>query len=302
MVKGAPMRLSRTGMPRLMILPHNGNRVMRQELNNANYNSIAEFVEAMNLAPRNAQSTSLWDAWRATEDKASFYGAGCRTGKDVQDKMRDGWKEGRDRLNDLRAKINTVNLVPQDRKRRKVKTDFGDVLDIHQVYAGKLETAWTVARRQVTRGPQRIDIVANMICSGHESSDVLFWRGAAAAVLADLLTNAGYMVRLTVIFGGVMNGEKVSCRIVVKDHDRYFDVTSVSSVILPGFFRALGHSWIASHCKQPMSPSGISVGQGKVEPHEILLSHTVRDHGSALAFVNDTIAKINDGSLARVAC
>jgi hypothetical protein len=270
---------------------------MRQELDNANYNSIAEFVAAMNLAPRNVRSTELWNNWRDTEDRGKWYGADCRTGKDVQDKMRDGWTQGRDRLNELRAKINVVNLVPQDRKRRKVKTDFGDHLDIHAVYAGKLETAWTVARRQVTRGPQRIDIVANMICSGGEHADVLFWRGAAAAVLADLLGAAGYMVRLVVNFGGNMDGEKVSCRIVVKDHGMPFDVTSVSSVILPGFFRALGHAWIASHCKQPMSRSGISVGQGKVNAGEILITHGVRDHGSALAFVNDVIKRVNDGTL-----
>jgi hypothetical protein len=272
---------------------------MRQALDNANYSSIAEFVEAMNLAPRNVASTELWNNWRGDMDHGNFYGGDCRTGTDVQRTMNEGWTQGRDRLNELRSKINTVNLVPQDRKRRKVKTDFGDHLDIHAVYAGKLETAWTVARRQVTRGPQRIDLVANMICTGAEHSDVLFWRGAAAAVLADLLGAAGYMVRLIVNFGGKMDGEKVSCRVVVKDHGMPFDVTSVSSVILPGFFRALGHAWIASHCKQRMSPSGISVGQGNVNDGEILLSHNVRDHGTALAFVNDTIEKLNNGTLAR---
>src|SRR5436190_1223691 len=77
-----------------------------------------------------------------------------------------------------------------------------------------------------------------------------------------------------------------------------FDVTSASATILPGFFRALGHAWIASHCKGEMSPSGISVRQGNVKPDEILLSHEVYDHGTALAFVNKTIEKLNSGRMA----
>ena len=44
-----------------------------------------------------------------------------------------------------------------------------------------------------------------------------------------------------------------------------------------------------------MSPSGITVKQGVVEPGEILLSHRIYDHGTALAFIDATIADINAG-------
>jgi hypothetical protein len=154
-----------------------------------------------------------------------------------------------------------------------------------------------VARRVTTRGPQRIDIVANMLCSGAEHSDVLFYRGAAAAVLADLLETAGYMVRLVVNFGGRAENVQTSCRITVKDHGMPFDVTSISAVILPGFFRALGHAWLVNHAPHVRNGMGISVGQGRVEAGEILLSHKVRDHGTAVAAINDVIKRINDGTM-----
>lgn len=270
---------------------------MRQEFTNAEYGSITDFVSAVELPMANKDNQDIYDSFMGRGHGAYWYGAGCDSGRAVAQLMRDGWAEGRDRLGDLRDKLDSVELTPQDRRRKRIRTDMGDELDIHMVYAGRSDIAWTTTRRMTTRGPQRIDICANMICSGAEHSDVLFWRGAAAAVLADMLETAGYMVRLVVNFGGKAESAKCSCRIVVKDHGMPFDITSTSAVILPGFFRALGHAWIANHAPHKRRYGGISVGQGIVDQGEILLSHKVRDHGTALAFINDTIKRINDGTL-----
>ena len=227
-----------------------------------------------------------------------WFGGGFRPGGDVQAKVRDGWAQGRDRMETLRDSLTQVKLLPRDRKRKLIRSDFGDTLDIHQVYAGRLDIAWRRPRRQQSLGPQKIALYANMLCSGYEHSDVLFYRGAAAAMLADLLQNAGYMVRLTVGFGGKVadTGEKSSCRITVKDYGMPLDITSTSATILPGFFRALGHAWVAAHAKKLGNPS-LYVQQGIVEPDEILLSHNVKDHGTAVAFLNDTLEKLNSNTL-----
>lgn len=278
--------------------------MLKQDLKDARYESISDFLDAMRAGCRNPANESLWRDWGYDESRGNWYGAGCDTGADVQAKMRDGWPDGRDRMNDLRDKIGDIALAPQDRRRRLVRGASGDTLDIHSVYNGRLDVAWRSPRRITTSGPQKIELVANMLCSGGAHSDVLFYRGAAAAILADLLETAGYMVRLVVIFGGAvagMEGEQVSCRITVKEHGVPFDVTSTSATIMPGFFRALGHAWIAAHCVGPMSPSGISVRQGNVEPGEILLSHGIHDHGTALAFIEATIIKINAGTVGEAA-
>jgi hypothetical protein len=272
-----------------------------QDIKNGVYDSISAFCDAVELPCLNKQNHDIWNNVMNEKDSPSWFGAECNHGRDVLKLMREGWKQGRDRMNELRGKIGTVELVPQDRKRRKVRADMGDSLDIHAVYAGRFETAWTVARRTNTRGPQRIDIVANMICYGHEHADVLFWRGAAAAVLADLLETAGYMVRLVVNFGGRAEDVQTSCRITVKDHGMPFDVTSISAVILPGFFRALGHAWLVNHAPHARYGMGISVSQGRVEAGEVLLSHKVRDHGTAVAAINEIIKRLNDGTLATAA-
>jgi hypothetical protein len=46
---------------------------------------------------------------------------------------------------------------------------------------------------------------------------------------------------------------------------------------------------------------GISVSQGRVEAGEVLLSHKVRDHGTAVAAINEIIKRLNDGTLATAA-
>lgn len=279
---------------------------MHQDFTNAQYDSIAAFCDAVELTPRVAANKTHHDHFLVDNRDSDWYGAGCHDGRAVLQAMRDGWTEGRDRMNQLRDKLTHIELTPRDRRRRIVRGPQGDTLDMFAVWAGRFDTCWKAPRRLPSYGPQRIDIVANMICSGGEHSDVLFYRGAAAAVLADMLEQAGYMVRLTVNFGGKAKATKgesksCSCRIVVKDHGQPFDVTSVSAVILPGFFRALGHAWIANHAPYERNMGGIAVGQGKVESHEILISHAVRDHATAVALIEDTLRAVNEGSLQFVA-
>lgn len=275
---------------------------MRQDFTNAEYPTIADFIEAVDLPPLNPANKWHYDAFMgsAYSEGGRFYGADCHTGEAVKKTMLDGWSQGRERLSELSTKLDTADLRPVDKRRRLTRGPSGDSLDIHAVYSGRLDVAWRSARRTSLTGPQKIELCANMLCSGAEHADVLFWRGAAAVVLADLLERAGYMVRLAVVFGGNAYGErtpgqktKTSCRVIVKDHGAPLDITSTSAVLLPGFFRALGHAWIANHCPYARQNAGISVEQGVVEPQEILLSHSIRDHGTALAFVNNTIGKLN---------
>src|SRR5262245_41427721 len=110
-----------------------GQRVMKhQDIKNGVYESISAFCNAVELPCLNSQNKEIWtDAINKPSFGQSWLGADCRTGRDVLKFMRDGWKEGRDRMNDLRSKIGAIELVPQDRKRRKVRTDMGDHLDIH---------------------------------------------------------------------------------------------------------------------------------------------------------------------------
>src|SRR5262245_18020116 len=271
---------------------------MMQPLDNAQYDSVAAFLDAANGPARYAANETLRKSYVRGDceyqgDASHWLGAGCKTGADVQRLCRDGWAHGRDRMAKLLDTIDTSNLVPMDMRRRLHRADFGDALDLAAVYAGRLSTAWTLARRRGAVAPRRVDIVANMICSGFENSDVLFWRGAAAIALADKLEAAGYMVRLVVGFAGANEAGQISCRITVKDHDRPLDIATISAVLLPGFFRALGHGWTEGHAAKKLVSPSMSVGEVKIEDGEIRLSHEVEDEGTARERIAKVIASLD---------
>jgi hypothetical protein len=272
-----------------------------QPFKDARYTTLQDFSEAVALPCLVPSNKAYQDRFTTETFGHDWLGAGCDTGQDVARLVHDGWPAGRERLNTFASKIESP-LQPVDRRRRVIRGGSGDSLDMPTVWSGRLDMAWRAPRRITSLAPARVDIVANMLCSGGDHSDVLFWRGAAAVAVADLLEQAGYMVRLSVVFGGKTGDggahDKCSCRIVVKDHGMPLDVTSTSAVILPGFFRALGHAWISNHATARRQMSGIYVGQGIIEPGEILASHTIFDHATALAFVVDTITALNDGRAA----
>lgn len=270
---------------------------MTQALDNARYDSVAAFIEAANTVLLNTQNAGLVKSYRETRDNGDasyWYGAGCKKGTDVQNLVMGGWSVGRGKVDTFLSQLETIELAPRDMRRRIVRADMGDHLDIGAVYAGRFDTAWTTAKRKTTYGPQRIDICANMICSGGDDEKVLFWRGAAAVALADKLENAGYMVRIIVGFGDVFGKTgNVSCRITVKEHGLPLDVATASAVIIPGFFRSIGHQWIAGHTKGKASWGGISVGRCLPEDGEVYLSHEINSPSSAKARVEQLIRDID---------
>jgi hypothetical protein len=270
-----------------------------QPCDGANYESVSEFIEAANTVLVMKSNRDIVEHYRDAR-RGDWYGVkGCETGKDIQSLIMRGWSEGRDRVDAFLAKLSSIELAPRDMRRRLVRTDFGDHLDISAVYAGRFQTAWSVARRQAGQGPKRVDIVANMLCAGGDSAETLFWRGAAAVALCDKLESAGYMVRLIVGFGS--SQDKVSCRIVVKRHDMPMDLATASSVIVPGFFRSIGHQWIAAHDPDRASMSGIHVGTCKMEPGEIYLSHEIKNETTARTRVEALIKQVDAGEIGEAA-
>ena len=276
--------------------------MQKQKLDNASYESVADFVDACDELV-NTGNRGEFDKFDNRPDP-SFYGAGCNTGKDVRKLVANGWKEGQDNVTAMLEKTSAIEAALQDRRRKRTRGEFGDDLDIHAVYRGHLDVAWSRTVRRNVSGPQKIDILANMICSGGASSTVLQWRGAAAVALADKLERSGYMVRIVVGFGGEAFGAgnpKVSCRITVKPYDRPLDVSTCAAVTLPGFFRALGHRWIYGHAAPVISAGGITVRESKIEAGEIVATHSVRDEPSALKWIDEQIAKINGEDTANAA-
>ncbi len=272
-----------------------------QPLDGAHYASIAEYLSASVKQCRNPANQSHANRHTHNSGHSIFYGEGCDSGAEVRKILREGWPKGRERVDALRGKIAAVNFAPQDRRRKLVRRPMGDMLDIHAVYSGRLDIAWRVAQRQTTHGPEQITLLVDLNVSGMESSDILFWRGASAIALCDMLEASGYRVSIVVGCDSETCGsyEKVACRIVTKAHDMPLDVTSTSATILPGFFRSLFLSWVSVHASKPIN-SGIGIAGVKIKANEgdTVIPASVRDEASAIDWINSTIAAIQSNQLA----
>ncbi|MDE2096368.1 MAG: hypothetical protein KGL39_03915 [Patescibacteria group bacterium] len=274
---------------------------MTQSPANARYATVRDFIDACKAKAVNAANEPYRAAFIGTDmgAGAGFLGADCKHGAAVLALIESGWDKGRDSVREAQAKVSKTDLVPLDRRRRLKRTDFGDTLHMHDVYAGRLNTAWTQARRKVTQGRQQVSICVNSVCSVMEAPEVLFWRGAAAVMLAELLDEFGYTSRIVVAFGGELLSDesKYSCRVTVKDFGMPLDISTASAILLPGFFRALGHAWMAAtdpnECVVGMSLPGRPV----IEPDEFFIGPDIRDEATARNWAEQAIKQVNSGGI-----
>lgn len=96
-------------------------------------------------------------------------------------------------------KDDLINDVPaaKSRRRRTVWSDQGDELNVDRAMRGDWDQAWRKAQRQWTNGPSTVEIAAHFGGNCDKTSDQLFWGGAAALVICDILEDAGYNVAIS---------------------------------------------------------------------------------------------------------
>ena len=269
-----------------------------QPINDASYDSVAEFLDAVHEC-RNPINDKYRRELLERDNENDWLGAGCVTGNDVLRLMREGWPAGQRKMAGLMDGFDTSELTPMDTRRRLVRGDMGDHLDIGSVYAGRIGTAWTSARRKTAKAPQRVDILVNVGVAAMQRADVVFWRGACAVALADKLSQAGYMVRIAVTYvAETTSKESVNIRVTVKDYDKPLDMATTATVLLPGFFRSLILAWTAGHaaCKvvKPLAyHREIMPADG-----ELLVDLAVRDESSARQWLARSINRINPAQAA----
>lgn len=106
----------------------------------------------------------------------------------------NGWPEGAEEVFKRMADLDVP--VPSSIRRKINRSDQGDELDIHSVYRGDLDHAWTSRRRKHSRSKMTVRIVTRSNQQRGITSDQVFWRGAAVVKLSDMLTEAGYNVEI----------------------------------------------------------------------------------------------------------
>jgi hypothetical protein len=164
----------------------------------------------------------------------------------LPDKILRGWPEV---LSALREMLDEIKLpdgvasVNEHRRRKRVRSDIGNEVDIHYVNQGRSDRAWTRTKHVEVTGPQtrRIHMFVNLSASGMVSAHNQLWRAAAACRLYEALINNGKSVAVTVGFASnrMMEGFGGTTFVSVPVKSYGGDVTQdrLAAMFTAGFWR-----------------------------------------------------------------
>ena len=172
------------------------------------------------------------------------------TGRDCLEPLARGWPKGLARADEELGKINLPRLPSV--KRKRIRKDFGDELDVHRSMMGQHDKAWgtTMRTRKKANAGGRITLFYNMGINAGQHSDELFWRGALAAKLIDALEETGRRVQLLVYAttrswsenGGTPD---IVTSVVVKQYNQTMAIDKVmATTAFAAFWRVIGFKMI----------------------------------------------------------
>ena len=274
------------------------------------FETLADFVDAAENGRQVNAANASHTAHHMEANRAEWYGIdNAPTLPEVAAVVRSGWQDGAARTARASDALD-VPRVPSIRRRR-IRGDHGDAIDIDRVYSGALDTAWSRVARAECSAPPRVLIAVDSIAIAYQRAEAMFWKGAAATALADALTAAGYAVKCISAFEGNNYGHRVSCRVTCKDYRAPWDLaTAAASLALPGFFRALGHAWYTRHATWECGP-GMTVltltekhlrDDGDVDASHVFIAHQlITNKNEAIAWIRKCIARLNNAGAEAIA-
>ena len=176
---------------------------------------------------------------------------GASSIEEVNQRLKLGWSTGVDKLQELAIK----EINPQSLKRRKIRADQGDELDIHAVYRGDLSRAWTKTKKMNVNGVRNknVTLFCNLTCMGKTHSSELFFRGASILKITEALTEVGYNVSIYGFDSNVNCGVDSSYRksfdivqfVEIKSLDSPLDLSNLASLVcMPAYKRMYFHTGI----------------------------------------------------------
>jgi hypothetical protein len=231
-----------------------------------------------------------------THDALSWFGAA--SGLESLRLIREGWADGATKM---RAFVSGLQAnAPANLKRRRVRADQGDEFDIHRAYSGGLDRAWSTTRRRKSGGTKAVQIAVEAGGLSTVPASTFFWRGAAALVIADALTEAGYSVELWTVAAALYattGSTAHQCAVKVKAADMPVDIASLAATLcLAGFHRA------AIFSRRSMLPESVSSTFGGTTDPDLALAGLegayavprtrIKDEATANSWIAETIAAI----------
>lgn len=198
-----------------------------------------------------------------------WYGPTNKTSKDVINHALLGDEE---LYQNLQSKINeldravgkyTTDYTQNIKKaqRKKYRSDFGDEIDIHKVYQGQCNVAWTKTKRvEVDQAHHLVSILVDYVGSSGENANDSLWRAAVAVKLVDDLLTAGKSVKLLCgsVCASAMEGssKNLVTSVVIKNYNEHLSMPRLAAMTHLGFFRTAGFAMMCAQHRK----AGYSLG------------------------------------------
>lgn len=131
-------------------------------------------------------------------NSAAWYG-GARSLGEIADLFDKGWAEGAAKLDALAEGLTLPEVEVASVRRRMAYGDQGDELNPWRAMSGDWDVAWQTTTRVTTTAPRTITLGVSWGGNANRKDSELYWSGAQAAVVTDLLERAGYTVELVAL-------------------------------------------------------------------------------------------------------
>jgi hypothetical protein len=210
----------------------------------------------------------------------------------VRDLVLEGWPDGLRRMDEALGSIE-IPIPPISVRRKRLRSDFGDELDIHRVYSGDFAKAFGSMKRPPGTKRRSLQIVVDSIANGGRDADEMFWQGAGAIKLAELLSNAGYTVELYSAFKANANC-KIDLRVLTKSSGAPLDLCAAAATLaLPAFFRCIGHAWIHANLEVEHHSAGVGVESLGSKDGDFVADQRIDSKEKAIEWIQKQILRMD---------
>jgi len=188
----------------------------------------------------NESNKKYWNSFDM-DCKSNWLSPNGNSRNDIERFSKTGWEYGSKKSSETINQLSLPHITSV--KRKRINSDRGDELDIHQVNRGQISTAWKRTKRLSRKSPKRFTLVCQIGGNCGIKSKELLWRGVATLALATVLSKAGHAVEIKAfcMVEGLYPSAKIKDRldvITVKSFSNPLDIDALSNILcLAGFFR-----------------------------------------------------------------
>ena len=233
--------------------------------------SLVELLD-MECPSSNQSNKNRFNKFKNQIRSNGWYGPTCDSAKEIIDNALLGDKYLYEKYlipkikllgdsQDVKDSEQSIQIV----KRKRTRGSQGDELDIHRVYQGQLDKAWSKSIR--VEVAQKFHLVTLLIDYGGNSSESAtnsLWRTAVVVRLAEELERAGKSVQIIASFActgsSISHNKMLSSSLMIKKYNEKLSMERLAAMSHIGSFRVFGFLGIVCQEEQATSDLGYDSG------------------------------------------